>query len=212
MILEAKQTTVAYRCPHCGAGVMSLVGLFSLSADMLKLKCSCGQSEMTMLKTKDGKIRFQVPCILCPNPHHFTVNSSMVFGKDLFVLPCPYSDVNIAMMGQTEHVKAELSRSELELLDLLEKSGLESFDAFHGDQTLTDPQVLEIVTYVIKELDEEGRIHCHCAENDEKEYDAEILADGILVTCLRCKASKKIPTDSLIHANEFLNADSLTLE
>ena len=69
MILEPKQTTVAYRCPHCGAGVMSLVGVFALSAEMLKLKCSCGESEMTIVKTSDGKIRFTVPCLLCPNPH-----------------------------------------------------------------------------------------------------------------------------------------------
>ena len=44
------------------------------------------------------------------------------------------------------------------------------------------------------------------------EYDALILPEGIRVTCCRCGASKLIPTDSLIHANEFLNADSLELE
>ena len=60
MVLESKKTTVAYRCPHCGAGVMSLVDMFSLHADMLKLKCSCGESEMTMVKAADGKVRFTV--------------------------------------------------------------------------------------------------------------------------------------------------------
>ena len=212
MILEPKQTTVAYRCPHCGAGVLSPVGVFSLSAPMFKLKCSCGESEVTIVKTSDGKIRFTVPCLLCPNPHTFTVTQSVMFGNELFVLPCPYSDVNIGMMGDAEHVKAELSRSELELLDLLEKNGLESFDALRGEQYLTDPQVLEIITYVIKELDEEGKIHCRCEESEDGEYDADILPEGIRVTCCRCGASKLIPTDSLIHANEFLNADSLELE
>ena len=212
MVLENKQTTVAYRCPHCGAGVMSLVGIFNLSADMMKLKCSCGHSEMKIVYTKDGKVRFTVPCILCPNPHNFTVSSTVFFGKELFVLPCPYSDINICMMGETNHVKAELSRTELELMDMLEKSGLESFEALHGEQYITDPQVAEIVTYVIKELDEEGRIHCKCGDNDEREYDAEIRKDGIFVSCKRCGASKLIAADSLISANEFLNADSLELE
>ncbi len=212
MVLESKKTTVAYRCPHCGAGVMSLVDVFSLRADMLKLKCTCGESEMTIVKGKDGKIRFTVPCFLCPNPHMFTVNDTVVFGRDLFVLPCPYSDVNIAMMGQTEHVKAELSRSELALLDLLEKSGLQSTDALHGEQTLSDPQVLEIVTYVIREMDEEGRIRCRCEGEGEREYDAEILDGAVRVTCRACGASREIPTDSLIRAEAFLNADSLDLE
>ena len=86
MVLDTKQTTVAYRCPHCGAGVMSVVGVFSLSAEMMKLKCSCGHSEMTMSRASNGKIRFSVPCMLCPSPHSFTVNSSVVFSKELFVL------------------------------------------------------------------------------------------------------------------------------
>ncbi len=212
MVLESKQTTVAYRCPHCGAGVMSVVGLFQLTADMLKLKCSCGKSEMTVVYGKDGKIRFTVPCILCPTPHNFSVSSSLFFGKDLFVLPCPYSDVNIAMMGDANHVKAELSRTELELLDLLEENGIDSFDAFRGEQTLSDPQVTEIVTYVIKELDAEGRIHCRCPHGEEGDYDAEIRQDGVMVSCNRCGASRLIATDSLISAHEFLNADSLELE
>ena len=216
MILDTKQTTVAYRCPECGAGVMSVVGVFSLSAEMMKLKCSCGHSEMTITRTSDGKIRFSVPCILCPSNHTFTVNSSVVFGKELFMLPCPYSDINIVVMGNEDHVKAELSRSELELLDLLEKSGMDSFEALHGDSFLTDPQVLDIITYVVRELDEERKITCRCEKKDsddeESVYDAEILEDGVKVTCRRCGASKLIPANSLIAANEFLNVDKLELE
>ena len=136
----------------------------------------------------------------------------MVFGRELFVLPCPYSDINIAMMGDTEHVKAELSRSELSLLEMLEKSGLSSTDALRGEQILSDPQVLEIVTYVIREMDEEGRIRCRCEGEGEREYDAEILEGAVRVTCRACGASCEIPTDSLIRAEAFLNADHLDLE
>ena len=37
MVLQQKQTTVAYRCPECGSIVLSLVGVFALSADMIRL-------------------------------------------------------------------------------------------------------------------------------------------------------------------------------
>lgn len=215
MILEPKQTTVAYRCPHCGTGVMSAVGLFDLHADMVKLKCTCQKSELKIVYGKDGNLRFTVPCMLCPNPHTYTVSSNLFFSKELFVLPCPYSDINLCMMGETNHVKAELARTELELLDWLEKSGIDSFELLHaqdGETCLSDPQVTEIVTYVIKELDAEGRIHCHCPDGQEGEYDAEIRNDGVFVSCTKCKASKLIPADSLIGAHEFLNADRLDLE
>ena len=43
MILEAKKTTVAYRCPHCGSGVVSMIRTFSVGADMVKLKWMNGE-------------------------------------------------------------------------------------------------------------------------------------------------------------------------
>ena len=214
MVLESKQTTVAYRCPHCGAGIMSAVGLFALSADMVKLKCTCGNSEMTVVYSKDGKVRLTVPCLLCAKPHTYTLNSTLFFGKDLFSLQCPYTDMNIAFLGETNTVKAELAKNELELLDLMEKSGLKDFDHFHNDEeALPDPQVLEIVMFVINDLDAEGKIFCKCAPEDNgRQYDAEILNDGVKVTCRKCGASRLIPTDSRLGAHAFLNADALYLE
>ena len=214
MVLDSKQTTLAYRCPHCGAGVMSAVSLFHLKGSMIRLKCDCGNSAMEVLPAKDGKVHLTVPCIICPNPHHFTVSEKIFFGKELFSLPCPYSDINICVMGEVNHVKAELSRTELQLLDLMEKSGISDFEALHreAEQKVTDPQVLEIVLFVIRDLDEEGKIKCHCGEADAREYDAEILPEGVRVTCKRCGATKLLPTDSLLDAHEFLNCDSLELE
>ena len=214
MVLESKQTTVAYRCPHCGAGIMSAVGLFALSADMVKLKCTCGNSEMTVVYSKDGKVRLTVPCLLCAKPHTYTLNSTLFFGKDLFSLQCPYTDMNIAFLGETNTVKAELAKNELELLDLMEKSGLKDFDQFHNDEeALPDPQVLEIVMFVINDLDAEGKIFCKCAPEDNgRQYDAEILNDGVKVTCRKCGASRLIPTDSRLGAHAFLNAEALYLE
>ncbi len=216
MVLETKQTTVAYRCPHCGAGIMSAVGLFALSADMVKLKCTCQKSEMTIVYSKDGKVRLTVPCLFCPKPHTFTLNSSLFFGKELFSLQCPYSDFNIAHTGEVNLVKNELARGELALMDMMEQSGIDSLDAFHteeDEEVLTDPQIREIVMFVINDLDAEGKIYCKCDQNDNgREYDAEIENDGIRVSCRKCAASRFIPTDSGLSAHAFLNADALHLE
>ena len=215
MVLNSKQTTVAYRCPHCGAGVMSIVDPFALSADMVKLKCDCGKSEMAVVYSNDGKVRLTVPCIFCPKPHSFVVNSSVFFGKELFVLPCPYSDINIAMTGEINNVKAELARTELELLDILEKSGIESFEALRKEeekQMFTDPQIFDIIMFVINDLDAEGKIYCKCEHEGEGDFEVEVLDDGIKVSCKRCGASRVIPTDGLLAANAFLNADCLYLE
>ena len=223
MILNAKQTTVAYRCPHCGAGVLSAVGLFSLNADMIKLKCDCGKSEMTVTSRHDGKFDLTVPCMFCPTPHRFTVTPTLFFDKDLFCLPCPYTGFNIALTGEVNHVKAELARTELELMDLMEKSGMENFDRFHDDEeALSDPQIQDIVMFVINDMDAEGKIYCHCpprqknengeTDPDESRIEAEVTPDGILVRCTVCGASRLIPADSMLSAHAFLNADALYLE
>ena len=215
MVLDSKQTTVAYRCPHCGSGVMSAVNLFSLAADMVKLKCTCGKSEMTAVLSKtDSKVRLTVPCLVCANPHTYTLSSSLFFEKDLFTLQCPYSELEVGCLGEINQVKGELARSELELLDMMEKSGIESFDSYHEDEeSLPDPQILEIVMFVINDLDAEGKIFCKCDPNDdERDYDVDVTNEGVRVTCRKCGASRLIPTDSRLGAHAFLNADALYLE
>ena len=225
MVLEPKQTTVAYRCPKCGGGVMSVVGIFNLSADMVKLKCDCKGSEMTIVRNKEGKITFTVPCILCPDPHRYTLSSDSFFNKELFVLPCHYSGINIAMMGDANKVKAELARTELELLDMLEENGITDFKSLHGDeQDMPDPQVLDVISYIVGELDAEGKIYCKCypegreplsdgeLDRPDSEYEIAVTDEGIEVSCAKCGAKKVIPTDSMLTAHAFLNSDFLKLE
>ena len=229
MVLNEKRTTVAYRCPDCGGGIMSAVGLFNLSADMLKLKCTCGKSELKIIYNRDGSVRLTVPCLICSQPHTFTVNASLFFTDELFVLPCPYSDINIAFMGEMNQVKAELARTELELLDMLEENGITDFSALHGDEKdLPDPQILDIILFVIDDLDAEGKIYCHCHpdpalestqaadygewSSEESRYEAEVTDEGIKLTCRVCGASTVIPTDSMLSAHAFLNADSMHLQ
>jgi predicted RNA-binding Zn-ribbon protein involved in translation (DUF1610 family) len=216
MVLDTKNTTLAYRCPRCGAAVLSGINMFSLTADMLKLKCSCGESEMSIVNGRDGKVRLSVPCMLCPSPHQFALNRSLFFGKELFCMPCPYTDITLCCVGEENHVKAEMSRSELELLDLLEQNGLTDFSELAGagepgeESFPTDPQILDIVMFVIRDLDEEGKIKCHCPAGEHR-YEVEINNDGVRVSCPDCGASRLIPTDSSIAAHAFLNSDALDL-
>ncbi len=226
MVIDSKQTTVAYRCPECGAGVISLVGLFSLSADMIKLKCTCGHSEMQIVyRREDNMMRLIVPCIFCRKPHTFNVSSQMFFSKDVFLLPCPYSDINIGFVGEENRVKAELARTELELLDMLEENGISDFKSLHGDEEdMPDLQVLDVISYIVGELDAEGKIYCKChpfgreplpdgrLERDDSEYEVTVSENGIEVSCAKCKASRVIPADSMLTAHAFLNSDFLKLE
>lgn len=214
MVLEPKQTTVAYRCTKCGAGVMSVVGLFNLKADMVKLKCDCGESAMTLVYTKDSKVRITVPCVLCPNPHNYTVSNSIFFKDDLFLLPCPYSDLNIAMMGETNQVKAELSKGELELWEILEKSGINSLEDLrppYDYNSYANPEVVEVITSTIRMLDAEGKIECNCTPK-EGDYELDLSPSVAELRCKKCNCVKKFNTDSIMEAHMLVGVDKLKLE
>ena len=216
MILEEMNSVIAYRCPCCGQGVISNVGVFALTAEKIALRCPCKRSELELIYTKDGKIRISVPCLFCPSPHVYTVSKAAFFKKELFTLECPYTGSGTVFIGELNHVKAELSRTELELLDVMNEHGVETFDPLRKKEPFTDKEIFDVIMYVIGELDEEGKIYCKCpkrdSENEEKDYDVAMTDDGILVSCPRCGASKLIPTDSHLAAHAFLYSDSLTLE
>lgn len=210
MVIEPKHTAIAYRCPVCGKGVLGNVGLFQLHGDMIKLKCECGGSELTATKTGDGRVRLTVPCIMCPKPHNFTVSEKIFFGRDLFMLQCPYSDINIGFLGDEEKVSEELHNTELKLLDMLGEDNIEKLGNLE-ENPFTDPQIFDIIMFVINDLDAEGKIFCKCKDNDG-EIGVEVLDDGIKVFCKKCGASQIIPTDSLLGAHAFLNCEKLVLE
>ena len=215
MVLDRKETVVAYRCPECGCWVSSIVGIFSLSADMLRLKCPCKGSEATLVHTQDKKIRLSIPCFLCPNPHSFTVSSNAFFEKPILALACPYSGIDICLFGKKDEVEKAEEESDRELGMLIEDAGGVSPFGHNrpkeDEGVFSDPQILEIVNFVIRDLDESGAITCRCPEF-EGCYNVEVGSDGVTVTCENCGAKKLIPVTSTITAQAFLNCESLELE
>lgn len=212
MILDKKETAVAFRCPECGAAVTSIVGIFSLTADMIRLKCPCGGSELEIVYTKDKKIRLSVPCFLCPSPHSYVISSQMFFETDLFALPCNYSGVNICFIGKQSKVEEALKKSDEELMEMLGDTEFsELSEVRKGNIELSDPQILDIVMYVVHELADEGQISCACKDG-EGEYDVEIYDDHLTVKCNKCGKKLDLPTNSVSNAQAFLECDKLELK
>ena len=211
MVLAKRETTVAYKCPHCGALVMSLVGAFALSADMIKLKCPCGGSELTAIYTKDKKVRLSVPCITCPSPHTYNVSSQVFFGGELFRIPCALSGLDICFCGREDEVRAAAGKAEKELLEILGDTAIETLAKSRGEESLSDPQIREIVTYVVQDICADGGVHCKC-DGGSRGVVIDVGDDTVTVTCKECGASAVIPADSLSRAEDFLGAEFLELD
>ena len=119
MILNSKETTVIYRCPHCGLSVVSVVGVFTLSGDMVKLKCDCEESELIITRTSDGKVRLSVPCLACGEKHTFIISQDAFFEKKVLCLSCTYTGIEICFVGGKEDALETLSEKDKELAAIM---------------------------------------------------------------------------------------------
>ena len=213
MIVKPNETTVAYRCPECGSGIKSIVGIFSLSADMLKLKCPCGSSSMTIKRTNDDKIRLSVPCLVCRRDHDFVISRELFFKNELFELSCSLSGFSLCFIGSGDAVSGALEKADDELRKVLAEAGADNLDIFKEQPENTEEmpvaQVYDIVRFILKELEEENAIRCRCNDGD---YDIELFDDSVCVFCKNCGAKKYISTASLAEAQAFLEIDELVLK
>ncbi len=215
MILSSRETCIAYRCPYCGTGVKSMVGVFSLSGAVKKLKCDCGSSELKITQLRDGKLRISAPCIFCMTEHSFVISSKLFFDKELFVYPCPYSAIDMIFIGTPEAVSAALDKSEQEFIKMLRDSGIDDLDRLHGeldrddDETPIDSSLYDAVMFTIRELIDSGEVSCCC---DDGDYDVAVSDDHVKVFCRNCGASCDIPTDSELAVRAFELSDHLKLE
>lgn len=215
MAVSPKQRNIAYRCPNCGNATLGLVGKFALHANMLRLKCSCGESSSLDIKTSsEGKIRLSVPCLFCRQNHSYVITESLFFDKEKFLLNCPYSGMDIAFIGDEEVISAELERTgkELEMLmaslEAEELSDIQPQDMAEAE-ILPDPAVYDTIRFVLKDLEEEGRVKCPCQDG---KYDLRFIDGGIQVYCENCGASHDFSATSPTLAEEYLGIDEIILK
>jgi len=214
MVLNPKETRIAYRCPDCLSAVYGLIGDFIPASGMLRLKCTCGKSRMQVIPSPDReKIRFDVPCLFCRQDHRFSVSRSVVFGGRLFLLNCPYTNMDIGFIGSQEEVDRALENQYSELSKLAGMLGLErlrdlSPEEAESEGALPDAQVHDVIRFIVKEMEADGAITCPCRGGV---YETAMTENGILVYCPACGASHLFPANSVSDAEHFLHCERLEL-
>lgn len=215
MAVLLKQRHIAYRCPDCGSAVIGIVGRFALSANMLRLRCSCGSEDSLDISISgDNKIRLSVPCLFCRQNHSYVVSEGLFFDKDRFLLNCPYSGMDIAFIGDEDSVGEDITRTGEELAALLKNLEAEELSDIQPQdmgeaEILPDPAVYDTLRFVVKDLEAEEKLHCPCGEGP---YDLRFTDGGMQVWCENCGASFDFNATSPTMAEEYLSLDSISLK
>ena len=217
MIIKPENNNVGYRCPECGRIVLGMVGVFQLTASMIKLKCTNHDSEMEIIYTKDKKIKFKVPCFFCDTTHTFTISKDTFFNreKDLLTLSCPLSGFNILYIGDSEAICNEFEKDENELTQMISES--ENTDASINDITKinrdnrapSSPETLETILSALDMLLEENAVECDCGVPEE--CDIYVQQNKVKIKCKKCNCSASFQIDSVAAADKLLKADNLRL-
>ena len=215
MIIQPKQRNIAYRCPECASSIFGIVGKFTLSADMLRLKCTCDKSSsLDINKTNDGKLRLSAPCLFCKQNHSYVVSESVFFDREKFLLNCPYTGMDIAFIGDEDTINEELKRTEEEIRRLMASLEAEELsdiqpEEMSEDEILPDPAVYDTLRFLVKDLEADGKVQCLC---DNGSYDLRFVDGGVQVYCERCGATYTFYATTPSLAEEYLGIDSLKLK
>lgn len=215
MVINPKQRHIAYRCPECATTIIGLVGKFALHANMVRLKCECQDAgTLDISRASDGKIRLSVPCIFCKQNHNYVVTESLFFDRDLFLLNCPYAGMDIAFIGDEDKIGPELTRTEAEIQRLVASFEADDISDLQPkemgeDEVLPDPAVYDTLRFIVKDLEEEGRVICLCKNG---KYDLRFIPGGLQVYCENCGATHDFPVTSQTLSEEYLSLDEIYLK
>ena len=212
--MATKRTQIAYRCPECAVATVGFLGGLGAVSDMLRLKCSCGDSALDIKKQNDGKINLSVPCVYCKSNHSFVVSPEVMARDELTKFNCPYSGMGIAFIGDEDSVGKEVENSADELARIMTSLDAETVSDIQpqdvGEDSMPpDPAIYDTLNFVVRDLEAEGEVHCPC---NSGEYDLRFTDDGMQVYCKVCGAAYDFYARSVSVAEEYLTIDSITLK
>lgn len=215
---------IAFRCPVCGTAIVGDLNLFVLGAQELSLACKeCGE-DVPALKaslTRENKLSLSLPCLTCPNPHRFTVETQVVFSRELFVLQCPMTALDLCFIGTEAKVEEALEENRKQLLELTggewmeddfdeeEALSQEELDEIKEHPPLLDAHLMGQMLYLVRDLAQEGKISCSCGE---KQIDFHLLPDGIAFSCPKCNAARVFPAHSESDLERLSELSELVLQ
>ena len=204
-----KTTKIAFRCPYCGCVISANVNMFMLAGGF-KLECiECHKSALELSLSKDGKVRLLVPCLVCPHPHPYTLSKDVFFEKDIFLLSCSYSGLDICFIGDEDKVEEELDRTESLIMDLLADAKDDENAAVQSDMLTADTNVIREILFALEGLSKEKKITCgECGSHAAKVL---IDYDSVHVVCKVCGKEKVLKARNKFDSSAAIDLDELIL-
>lgn len=174
--------TLALYCPRCGQIHMHDISRFVLKhTARLRLVCSCGQLQATLINGGHQQFFLDIPCVVCQTNHSVCITSKKFWRTEVEKLYCVQENLELGFIGQRQYIEQMLADRRLEL---------ESLDENFDDAGVVDPEVMFGVLNKIHDIAEAGGIHCGCGST---QIAAEVAPATLELICRDCGARLVIP-------------------
>lgn len=202
-------TNIAFRCVCCGAIISAKVNPFMMRGGF-NLKCTeCGKSTLSLSLDRENRVRLTVPCLFCPHPHPYTVAAETFFSKDIFLLSCSFSGMDICFIGTDEDkIEDEIDRTESLIMDLVADMKDDEEEMKQSDMLVADTNVVREVLFALDQLMTEGKLKCSCGSRAVK---VVIDYDTVGLICKVCGKRRDLPARTRFDANDAIDLEELTL-
>lgn len=202
------KTTVAYRCPACGAILTFDVTKERLEKGRMSMPCiQCGKSHLDISKEPSGSISLLVPCLMCPHPHPYKISAEMFFEKEIYCFPCSFTGIDICFIGESDFVDDEIIRSGREISDLIEEAN-DDPDSKSADVMVADMSVMREVLFAIGNLQDDKKIKCSCGSSAVKVI---LDYDKAVIVCKVCSKKKEIAARTRFDANAAIDLEEIII-
>lgn len=121
MILNASNK-IAVKCSKCGKYNVNDFNIFNLK-DRNTIRCTCGK-ELVLIGFNTTDIILKVNCIACETYHLFTVKRRDILEKNINIVACPASGMEIAFFGKTPYIDDIIEKYMNDMLNLLKFIGV----------------------------------------------------------------------------------------
>jgi hypothetical protein len=174
--------TLALYCPRCGQIHMHDINRFVLKqVTRLRLVCSCGQLQATLINGGHQQLFLDIPCVVCQTNHSVCITSKKFWRTNVEKLYCVQENLELGFIGQRRYIEQMLADQRHEL---------ESFHDEVEDAGIVDPEVMIGVLNKIHDIAEASGIHCSCGST---QIVAEVAPASLELVCRDCGARLIIP-------------------
>ncbi|MEG0641222.1 MAG: hypothetical protein RR515_01375, partial [Clostridium sp.] len=101
MILNA-EGKIAVKCSQCGRYNVSDFNIFTMK-NRNTIKCDCS-NDLVLIGFNLSDIILKINCVACDTYHIFTVKRKDILEKNINIVACPASGMEIAFFGKTPYI------------------------------------------------------------------------------------------------------------